>query len=67
MPRIAPIDPSSATAAHLAAARKMFGGLPSLVTTAANSPAALGGFAWGFAATESSVSRSGAPGSLLLR
>ena len=45
MPRIAPIDPSTATgdtATHLAAARKLFGGLPNLVTTAAHSPAAVG-------------------------
>ena len=45
MSRIAPIDPSAATgetAAHLATARKLFGGLPNLVTTAAHSPAAVG-------------------------
>lgn len=45
MPRIAPIDPSSATgdtAAQLAVARRMFGGTPNLVTTAAHSPAAVG-------------------------
>lgn len=45
MPRIVPIDPSAATgetAAHLATARKLFGGLPNLVTTAARSPAAVG-------------------------
>lgn len=44
MPRIRPIDPATAsgeTAAHLVTARKMFGGTPNLVTTAANSPAAL--------------------------
>jgi uncharacterized peroxidase-related enzyme len=43
--RIQPIDPSHATGAaaeQLAAARKMFGGTPNLVTTAAHSPAALG-------------------------
>ena len=45
MPRIAPIDPSAATgetATHLASARRLFGGLPNLVTTAAHSPAAVG-------------------------
>jgi uncharacterized peroxidase-related enzyme len=45
MPRISPIDPSTATgetAAQLAVARKMFGGTPNLVTTAAHSPAAVG-------------------------
>ena len=45
MTRIAPIDPSTATgdtAAHLATARKMFGGTPNLVTTVAHSPAAAG-------------------------
>ena len=45
MPRIQPIDPSTAsgeTAAHLAATRKMFGGIPNLFATAAQSPAALG-------------------------
>jgi uncharacterized peroxidase-related enzyme len=45
MPRIAPIDPATATgetATHLATARKLFGGLPNLVTTAAHSPAAVG-------------------------
>jgi uncharacterized peroxidase-related enzyme len=45
MSRIAPIDPSAATgdtAAQLATARKMFGGTPNLVTTAAHSPAAVG-------------------------
>ncbi len=44
MPRIQPLDPATATgdtAAHLATARKMFGGTPNLVTTAANAPAAL--------------------------
>jgi uncharacterized peroxidase-related enzyme len=44
MPRIAPIHPSTATAdvdAQLAISRKLFGGTPNLVTTAANSPAAL--------------------------
>jgi uncharacterized peroxidase-related enzyme len=45
MPRITPIDPSTATgdlAALLDTARRMFGGTPNLVTTAAHSPAALG-------------------------
>jgi uncharacterized peroxidase-related enzyme len=45
MPRIQPIDPASATgetAAHLATSRKMFGGTPNLITTAANSPAVVG-------------------------
>jgi uncharacterized peroxidase-related enzyme len=45
MPRIPQIDPSIATgetAAQLAIARKMFGGTPNLVTTAAQSPAAVG-------------------------
>jgi len=45
MPRIQPIDPTAATgdtAAHLDTARKMFGGTPNLVNTAAHSPAALG-------------------------
>jgi len=45
MPRIAPIDPSSATgdtATHLAVVRSMLGGTPNLFTTAAHSPAALG-------------------------
>jgi uncharacterized peroxidase-related enzyme len=45
MPRIAPIDPSSATgdtATHLAAVRSMLGGTPNLFTTAAHSAAALG-------------------------
>ncbi len=43
MPRIQPIDPSTATgdtAIQLAIAGKMFGATPKLVTTAANSPAA---------------------------
>lgn len=46
MPRITPLDPSTATgdaAIQLAAARRTFGGLPNLATTAAHSPAALGG------------------------
>ncbi len=45
MPRIQPIDPATATgeaATHLATARKMFGGTPNLVTTAANAPSSLG-------------------------
>lgn len=45
MPRITPINPSTATgetAAHLDTCRKMFGGTPNLFTTAANSPVALG-------------------------
>ena len=45
MPRIQPIDPTTATgetAAHLATSRKMFGGTPNLITTAANSPATVG-------------------------
>ncbi len=45
MPRIHPIDPSTATgdtAVHLAAVRKILGGTPNLFTTAAHSPAALG-------------------------
>ena len=45
MSRIHPIDPTAATgdtAAHLATARKMFGGTPNLVTTAANAPSTLG-------------------------
>ena len=45
MPRINPIDPSTATgdaATHLATVRKMLGGTPNLFTTAAHSPAALG-------------------------
>ena len=43
-PRIPPIDPTGATgetAAQLAIAKKMFGGTPNLVTTAAHSPTAL--------------------------
>jgi uncharacterized peroxidase-related enzyme len=45
MPRITPIDPTTATgdtATHLHTARRMFGGTPNLVTTAAHSPAAVG-------------------------
>ncbi len=45
MPRIHPIDPATATgdvATHLATAKKMFGGTPNLVTTAANAPSTLG-------------------------
>lgn len=44
MPRISPLDPATATgetAAQLAIARKMFGGIPNLVATAARSPAAV--------------------------
>ena len=44
MPRIQPINPVAATgetATHLATARRMFGGAPNMVTTAAHSPAAL--------------------------
>jgi uncharacterized peroxidase-related enzyme len=45
MPRIQPINPATATgdaATHLATAKKMFGGTPNLVTTAANAPSTLG-------------------------
>lgn len=45
MPRIAPIDPTTATgevAAQLAVSRKLFGGTPNLVTTAAHSATAVG-------------------------
>ena len=45
MPRIVPIDPTTATgetAAHLATVRRMFGATPNLFTTAAHSTAALG-------------------------
>lgn len=44
MPRIQPVNPATAAgeaATQLATARKMFGGTPNLVTTAANAPAAL--------------------------
>lgn len=44
MPRISPLDPTTATgetAAQLEIARKMFGGIPNLVATAARSPAAV--------------------------
>lgn len=44
MPRVQPIDPSTATgavAAQLAGTRKALGGTPNLFTTAAHSPAAL--------------------------
>ena len=52
MPRIQPIDPVAATgeaATQLAVARKMFGGTPNLVTTAALSPAVLQGMLGMFA------------------
>jgi len=45
MPRIHPIDPTTATgdaATHLGTVRKLLGGTPNLFLTAANSPAALG-------------------------
>lgn len=45
MSRIQPVDPATATgdaATHLATARRMFGGTPNLVTTAANAPSTLG-------------------------
>jgi uncharacterized peroxidase-related enzyme len=45
MPRITPIDPSTATgeaATHLATAHRMLGATPNLFTTAARSPAAIG-------------------------
>ena len=45
MPRITPIDPSTATgeaATHLATAHRMLGGTPNLFTTVARSPAAIG-------------------------
>lgn len=45
MSRIQPINPETATgdaATHLATAKKMFGGTPNLVTTAANAPSTLG-------------------------
>jgi uncharacterized peroxidase-related enzyme len=44
MPRISPLDPTTATGetvAQLEIARKMFGGIPNLVATAARSPAAV--------------------------
>jgi len=52
MPRIQPIDPATATgeaAAQLAVSRKMFGGTPNLVTTAAVSPVVLQGMLGMFA------------------
>lgn len=52
MPRIQPINPETAsgdTATLLATARKMFGGTPNLVTTAANAPSTLGGMLGMFA------------------
>jgi len=52
MPRIHPIDPATATgelADQLATARKMFGGTPNLITTAANASSALGGLLGMFA------------------
>ena len=58
MPRISPIDPTTATgetAAHLATARKMFGGTPNLITTAANSSAAVGAMVSLFAAVGKST------------
>ena len=54
MPRIAPIDPATATgetADHLATTRKMFGGTPNLFITAAHSPTALGAMVSLFAHT----------------
>jgi uncharacterized peroxidase-related enzyme len=45
MPRIQPIEPSTATgvtATHFATTRKMLGGIPNLFATAANAPAAFG-------------------------
>lgn len=54
MPRIAPIDPTTAAgeaATHLATTRKMFGGTPNLFTTAAHSPTALGAMVSLFAHT----------------
>ena len=45
MPRITPLDPSTATgetAAHLETVRKMLGGTPNLFTTTSHSSAALG-------------------------
>lgn len=58
MPRITPLDPSTATgetAAHLETVRKMLGGTPNLFTTAAHSPAALGALVslFGYAARTS--------------
>jgi uncharacterized peroxidase-related enzyme len=44
MPRISPLDPTTATgetAAQLEIARKIFGGIPNLVATAARAPAAV--------------------------
>lgn len=52
MPRIQPVDPTTATgeaATQLATARKMFGGTPNLVTTAAVSPVVLQGMLGMFA------------------
>ena len=54
MPRIAPIDPATASgeaADHLATTRKMFGGTPNLFTTAAHSATALGAMVSLFAHT----------------
>jgi uncharacterized peroxidase-related enzyme len=54
MPRIAPIDPATATgetADHLATTRRMFGGTPNLFITAAHSPTALGAMVSLFAHT----------------
>jgi hypothetical protein len=45
MPRITPLDPSTATgetAAHLEPVREMLGGTPNLFTTTSHSSAALG-------------------------
>jgi uncharacterized peroxidase-related enzyme len=45
MPRIQPIDPATATgdaATHLATSRKMFGGTPNMILTAAQAPAVVG-------------------------
>lgn len=58
MPRIATLDPSTATgdtAVHLATVHKMLGGTPNLFTTAAQSPAALGALVslFGYAARAS--------------
>lgn len=52
MPRIQPIDPTTATgeiAAQLETARKMFGGTPNLITTAANSLSTVGAMLGRFA------------------
>jgi uncharacterized peroxidase-related enzyme len=56
MPRIAPLDPSTATgknAESLAAVKKMLGGTPNLFTTAAQAPNVLQGLVAMFGATAS--------------